>query len=88
MTSEERYILKMIEFADLEADLNYESYILSSAWQRKADRARERANHTCTLCGSEENLEIHHLSYRRMGWEFPADLQCLCRECHRKVHSK
>jgi len=35
----------------------------------------------CTLCGSENNIEIHHINYEE------DETVPLCRDCHNKVHS-
>lgn len=40
----------------------------------------------CTECGSEEEIEVHHIDGNR--WNDGIDnLVPLCRECHLKVHS-
>jgi hypothetical protein len=38
-------------------------------------------------CGSRENLDVHHLTYKRRGNERPADLVALCRRCHKERHA-
>jgi 5-methylcytosine-specific restriction endonuclease McrA len=38
------------------------------------------------LCLSRERLEVHHLSYARLGREELSDLITLCHECHKAVH--
>lgn len=35
----------------------------------------------CQQCGSEQNLEMHHMDYSK-----PKDVTWLCRECHRAWH--
>jgi 5-methylcytosine-specific restriction endonuclease McrA len=43
----------------------------------------------CWRCGSEENLDVHHLGYQkgRLPWEYAfSEVMALCRECHREVH--
>lgn len=37
----------------------------------------------CQLCGSKENLEIHHKSY-----DETKNIMLLCRKCHRQLHRK
>jgi len=32
------------------------------------------------------NLEVHHLTYDRLGDERMDDLEVLCPDCHRKAH--
>ena len=38
------------------------------------------------MCGLEEYLCVHHLTYENYGHEKPEDLITLCRGCHYKVH--
>lgn len=38
---------------------------------------------SCDICGSTENIEVHHLSY-----DDPYAITWLCRECHGKMHRK
>lgn len=38
----------------------------------------------CQLCGSKENLEIHHKKYTKKL----NDCMLLCRNCHKKIHIK
>lgn len=47
------------------------------------DEARE-----CWRCGSEEDLQVHHLVYRQcLPWEYlREEVRVLCSECHTAVH--
>lgn len=48
-------------------------------------------NYTCFLCGSKENLEVHHLDGYEWCKEKRTDISngvCLCKKCHRAFHSK
>jgi len=69
----------------------YTDYINSEAWRQKAEMVKaERGNH-CELCwrsGEKWVLDVHHLTYERMGNEDDKDLQVLCRLCHARVHGK
>jgi len=39
------------------------------------------------MCGcGGKGLEVHHLSYRRLGNELLSDLIVLCVGCHKKQH--
>ena len=51
---------------------------------------KERAAHSCELCGSTENPHSHHIIPYSEAEEYRLDLAngiCLCAKCHRKVHS-
>lgn len=50
-------------------------------------RALERAGYRCEECGSGSDLEVHHLTYERLGCELPEDLRVLCRRCHETAHA-
>lgn len=65
----------------------YQEYIHSDAWQRRRKRAIKRAGGKCQRCGSEQRLEVHHLTYARLGKEPPADLMVLCHACHQAEHT-
>ncbi len=72
----------------------YHRYLQTQIWAGKREQALERTSHTCELCGfvaSEHGytpiiLNVHHLTYDRLGYEEPKDLQVLCRPCHKKQH--
>lgn len=71
----------------------YEQYLMSDEWHQKAE-ARKRIDHyTCQMCGSHENLEVHHLTYHNIYHEdIEKDLVTLCGGhggqcgCHQKIH--
>jgi len=43
-----------------------------------------RDNHKCVICGSSENLELHHKNYSRDL----KDVITICKGCHNKEHSE
>jgi 5-methylcytosine-specific restriction endonuclease McrA len=72
--------------------IDYYEYLKTKEWKEKSAQAKYRAGLTCELCGRHQNelvdseLEAHHVSYVRLGYEEPEDLVVLCRDCHRKIH--
>lgn len=68
--------------------MNYNEYIKSNEWDKKR---RERLSHdgyTCQQCGATgQPLDVHHLTYDRLGDERISDLVSLCRPCHKAEHS-
>jgi 5-methylcytosine-specific restriction endonuclease McrA len=60
----------------------YVSYLKSPAWQDKRRQALRRAGYRCQACGKRNHLQVHHLTYIRLGHELPTDLVCLCSACH------
>lgn len=66
---------------------DYHAYIRSPEWQAVKQRYRaSRLPQDCLRCGSSENIELHHRSYRRLGRERLSDIVPLCRDCHRRLH--
>lgn len=65
---------------------NYKKYLLSSKWQWYRKKILKRDGYKCTECESEENLNIHHLTYRNLGSEQMEDLITLCAKCHKDAH--
>lgn len=64
----------------------YREYLKTQHWQRQRTFALERAGHVCELCGHRSELQVHHRSYDRLGFEHPADLIVLCDSCHEDHH--
>lgn len=69
----------------------YEKYLFSEEWKRKAEQRLQIDNYRCVMCGSMGTrvlpLEVHHITYRRIGKEdVYKDLLTLCRSCHRNTH--
>jgi 5-methylcytosine-specific restriction endonuclease McrA len=77
---------------------DYETqYLYSSHWREfrksvlKAQRGRLGRN-ICEHCPKDANemgecdLQIHHLTYERLGEERIEDVEILCEKCHDKIH--
>jgi 5-methylcytosine-specific restriction endonuclease McrA len=60
----------------------YNEYLASPEWASKRLRVRARDYGRCQLCNSDCFLDIHHLTYNRVGDEALFDLVTLCRNCH------
>jgi len=68
--------------------LSYPEYLQSAHWARMRSIARYRAGWQCQRCGNEEGrrLDVHHLTYERLGCEEDTDLIVLCSLCHALEH--
>jgi HNH endonuclease len=73
----------------------YARYLETDHWARRREEALEAAGYCCERCGfygqrdaqgRRHGLDVHHLSYERLGDEEQADLETLCRTCHREEH--
>lgn len=63
-------------------------YLKSAHWKRY--RQRKYAKYPfCQLCHCATDLNIHHLTYDRLGHERDADTIVLCRFCHiQRIHQR
>lgn len=69
-------------------DMPYSDYLQTAHWQSKKQGTLARSNYHCYECLSTTSLQVHHLSYKRLGAEKSRDLRVLCDSCHRKAHGK
>jgi hypothetical protein len=65
----------------------YRSYIRSRRW--KARRKHYFATHVkrCAACPSKIDIQLHHVTYERLGCERDEDLILLCCDCHTDFHA-
>ena len=64
----------------------HRAYLKSPQWKARRKNALGRAGGRCEDCGTERNLHVHHLTYKRHGNELQRDLRVLCARCHRQRH--
>ena len=67
----------------------YSAYLASPHWLRLKDRFYTSPSYTgqCLACGTAgERLDVHHVTYERLGREHLTDLVALCRGCHQNTH--
>lgn len=79
------HALSLVE-AEKRTTIDYDAYIYTKAWRQKATAAKEAAGYRCRLChrsGDEVRLEVHHLTYERLGNEQLMDIAVLCPDCYR-----
>ena len=67
--------------------VDYDEYLLSIRWRKKADKCKKIAGNCCQLCSYDRNLQAHHRTYDRLGYELMSDLTCLCGYCHQAFHN-
>jgi hypothetical protein len=60
----------------------YKSYLKTKHWKNK-----QKIKKCCFICGSKENLHLHHNTYNNLWKEKYEDLICLCREHHFGLHN-
>ena len=67
----------------------YEEVLCSALWWERRAEIIEVRGRVCERCGSdggEVELELHHVTYARLGDESDDDLELLCGECHCRAH--
>ncbi len=67
----------------------YNLYLNSDQWLKFRRRILKERGNRCEECSSTEKpLHLHHLTYKRLGNEYPADVKVLCLACHEKEHGR
>jgi hypothetical protein len=70
-----------------ERQRRYWEYLRTPGWKSRRQVALQRASGRCRDCDrTTTQLEVHHLTYRRVGREHPKDLRALCPNCHEARH--
>lgn len=62
--------------------VDYQEYIRSDKWRGLAERIKDERGRRCQVCNSKGQLDAHHRTYERLGWEEDNDITVLCRACH------
>lgn len=81
---------KEFSYVGLTRKKSYDKDLERKEWKTKCSQIRNRDGNKCALCGSTENLNVHHIYYKdgRHAWEYPnSALITLCQKCHQLVHS-
>ena len=75
--------------------MNYREYINSPSWRVMAHlmttfaEQDESGRCRCDGCGEffhRCRMNVHHVTYERLGCEGPEDLRLLCERCHANEH--
>ena len=62
------------------------SYYTTQHWRMKASERRAFDGNRCCMCGSHEELTVHHWRYDLFA-ERLCDIMTLCRGCHDGIHA-
>ncbi|MCF6331040.1 MAG: HNH endonuclease [Sulfurimonas sp.] len=62
------------------------TYLQSEDWHELKQKLKSLQGNKCCLCKSKNNLNVHHITYERLGNEELSDLRLLCRKCHIRQH--
>jgi 5-methylcytosine-specific restriction endonuclease McrA len=67
--------------------VDYNEYMKSPAWDKKRRARLKKDNYTCQDCDAKDKpLDVHHITYERLGRERMSDLISVCRNCHEERH--
>jgi hypothetical protein len=61
---------------------DYQARINHTSWETKRAQRIELDHGHCMLCGSTEELHVHHNTYDRLWHEEMDDLITVCKVCH------
>jgi len=61
----------------------YDKYLHGEHWMLFSEGMRKKS---CECCRRTENLQIHHITYDRLGEELPFDVVTVCGTCHIAIH--
>lgn len=75
---------------------SYSALLFDKRWKAKREKIMSRDGYKCVICGSKENLTVHHTQYHvnKDGLKFaPWDYDdkyiiTLCNDCHTRGHAK
>ena len=75
--------------------INADEYYKSEQWKLLRDLCFQMVGYVCQRCGHPgrqlggfKTLQAHHNTYDRFGCEELEDLECVCVQCHRKIHKR
>lgn len=71
--------------------LKYKDFLNTNYWKKIKEYKKYRSNYSCELCSTQNNLHVHHKTYKNHGYEIHKeiiynDLVVLCEDCHHKFH--
>ena len=67
----------------------YEKHLKSAKWKNTKSDLMKMRGKKCEVCGQySPKLELHHITYERLGNESAKDLLILCAPCHKKEDKK
>ena len=66
--------------------VNYYQYLKTGAWRERRAEVIARAKGICERCRRWSIVNVHHLTYERLGREYPDDLLGVCSRCHEELH--
>jgi len=67
----------------------YRAVMASPGWRRRRARVLRAAARRCQTPGcTARAVDVHHVTYDRLGRERPGDLLAVCEPCHARLHGR
>jgi hypothetical protein len=70
-----------------EIGMTYRQYLQSDHWKAFRKKYYQKYGYKCRICGSTENVNLHHKTYNRLGKEWLMDVISLCETHHHEFHA-
>jgi hypothetical protein len=101
-TRYQRYTYGRYSFASAREGVNdkahgsYRGLLFDKRWRRKRAEVIARDRYRCRICGSTDQLQVHHRQYHflkdlqkyKAPWDYAMRLMVtLCEKCHSRGHS-
>lgn len=71
--------------------MTYSEQIKDKRWLAFRSFVMQVRGYRCEVCGSNINLNVHHLIYKDgyLAWEYNTrEVMVVCSECHKQIHEK
>jgi 5-methylcytosine-specific restriction endonuclease McrA len=68
------------------AKIAYDAYCKQAGGKSLATGDPLPEFYSCERCGKFKPVDLHHLTYARLGHEEDGDLKLYCRDCHNLMH--
>lgn len=65
----------------------YNEYLKTNHWIKFKTQYAKTHPKVCNMCYGTKYIELHHITYERIGNESDTDVVWLCRKCHKLIHS-
>ncbi len=81
----------------LDNKTEYTHLLQTEEWKNKRQKILRRDDYKCYMCGSANDLEVHHRQYHKISatgqfvkpWDYKENnLITLCKNCHTQGHQK